>query len=208
MKILTVFFIIVFGVTSVSANEPCADINKDGQVDITDFLILTEQYGQETECAAQKPSVVMVQVSGVASMGFNYSYFHAFDHGQYGQDRMVRMDIDFDGLDFSTLLKVIDNGYTITDFYFTKTFQHFQMIEQNHHQYRPPRYYLSKNSGRWLFGMMFFANNAQDELRHFGIQYDPSQPYPTHAYGQIPYTLFFVLLRNENIIKSGNNSTE
>ena len=76
MKFLTAFFILVFGsYQPVHANDqPCADINSDGQVNITDFLILTEQYGSTTPCAnaTTRPQVVVVELKGISKWNMEY----------------------------------------------------------------------------------------------------------------------------------------
>ena len=72
MKFLTAFFILVFCGNVRANDQPCADINGDGQVDVADFLILTEQFGQATKCAKQKPSIVIVQLDGQASMNWGH----------------------------------------------------------------------------------------------------------------------------------------
>ena len=64
---LLAFFLLVFGsYQPVHANDqPCADINGDGQVNVADFLILTNQFGQATQCAApSKPPIVVVREKG------------------------------------------------------------------------------------------------------------------------------------------------
>lgn len=74
MKFLFVFFMMVFCGAVHANDQPCADIDGDGQVNIADFLILTEQYGQTTPCASagkqtatpanppQKPAVLVFKI--------------------------------------------------------------------------------------------------------------------------------------------------
>lgn len=189
MKFLMVFFVIVFGVISVHANEPCADINGDGQVNITDFLILTNQYGQVTECAAQKPSVVMIQASGPASMIWNLN-----DSGSYIDELQLLM---YD-IDLSNVHKMRAQGYVITNL-FVKTPPLSMQVPEF---FNMERYVIS---GNWLNTYVQIASDWQF-LYHLKINGIPENTQVTK--NTLPFTLNFVMIHSANIIKSGNNSTD
>ena len=123
MKFLTVLSFILFGFGSqVMADEPCTDLNGDGQVNFTDFLIFTESYNKPTDCAQNKPveyagnnaAVVLVKLGGIFYTDYNY-------------DSNYRSTI-FVNFNLSRLKHMIDAGYIIADFYIT--FGYFEEDKQ------------------------------------------------------------------------------
>ncbi len=183
MKILTVLSVVLLAfVSQATAQEPCSDINGDGQVNIADFLIFTEQYGQQTDCAVSKPPIVMVKQTG-----FLYSNINAA--GYTNEGRLITRATILVDIELTKIRKLIDEGYSIIDFYVIAN----EGRQVNH--YRPTEYIINV---RYPDIPVWFHVEGNGSGLLWDIEDKIKQGQTT--FGPHPYTLNFVMLHSRNII--------